>query len=107
MPSSACKNKTANPAEGWQVWNEPESPTYFKNTSTSDYAKLLKASRAAILQVDHSADIMLVLFLMIRRQPRSTLFPYTTLFRSDRDHEGSDRLLPIPGRPASLLLSRA
>src|SRR3954468_25112218 len=27
-------------------------------------------------------------FLMIRRPPRSTLFPYTTLFRSDR---GSDR----------------
>src|ERR1041385_9311535 len=28
-------------------------------------------------------------FLMIRRPPRSTLFPYTTLFRSD---EGSDHL---------------
>src|SRR3712207_8206680 len=25
-------------------------------------------------------------FLMIRRPPRSTLFPYTTLFRSDRQH---------------------
>src|SRR2546428_2225981 len=24
---------------------------------------------------------------MIRRPPRSTLFPYTTLFRSDRDHD--------------------
>src|SRR5690349_23948367 len=24
-------------------------------------------------------------FLMIRRPPRSTLFPYTTLFRSERD----------------------
>src|SRR5215471_20902506 len=29
-------------------------------------------------------------FLMIRRPPRSTLFPYTTLFRS-----------PRPGRPAA------
>src|SRR5689334_23703514 len=29
---------------------------------------------------------------MIRRPPRSTLFPYTTLFRSDRDH------LPPDGR---------
>src|SRR3712207_8942716 len=28
-------------------------------------------------------------FLMIRRPPRSTLFPYTTLFRS-----------PLPGRPS-------
>src|SRR3712207_8247204 len=27
---------------------------------------------------------MLVFFLMIRRPPRSTLFPYTTLFRSYR-----------------------
>src|SRR2546422_2831266 len=26
----------------------------------------------------------LIFFLMIRRPPRSTLFPYTTLFRSDR-----------------------
>src|SRR2546429_6472925 len=26
---------------------------------------------------------MFVFFLMIRRPPRSTLFPYTTLFRSD------------------------
>src|SRR5256885_6524368 len=25
-------------------------------------------------------------FLMIRRPPRSTLFPYTTLFRSSADH---------------------
>src|SRR3712207_8359438 len=25
---------------------------------------------------------------MIRRPPRSTRFPYTTLFRSDRDHTG-------------------
>src|SRR5260221_14690052 len=25
-------------------------------------------------------------FLMIRRPPRSTLFPYTTLFRSDQQH---------------------
>src|SRR3712207_9370648 len=28
-------------------------------------------------------------FLMIRRPPRSTLFPYTTLFRSDGDRGGS------------------
>src|SRR2546426_7730069 len=43
-------------------------------------------------------------FLMIRRPPRSTLFPYTTLFRSDRRlrvdpakdgaHRRSQRALP-------------
>src|SRR5229473_6595593 len=27
-------------------------------------------------------------FLMIRRPPRSTLFPYTTLFRSSSDRQG-------------------
>src|SRR2546422_5559112 len=30
----------------------------------------------------------LFFFLMIRRPPRSTLFPYTTLFRSDREPGG-------------------
>src|SRR3712207_7929552 len=35
-------------------------------------------------------------FLMIRRPPRSTLFPYTTLFRSDRDIRGGD--VPVDGR---------
>src|ERR1035438_10758852 len=29
----------------------------------------------------------LFFFLMIRRPPRSTLFPYTTLFRSERSRE--------------------
>src|SRR2546422_10895418 len=33
---------------------------------------------------------------MIRRPPRSTLFPYTTLFRSPRD--GGDALLELDGR---------
>src|SRR3712207_5863597 len=27
---------------------------------------------------------------MIRRPPRSTLFPYTTLFRSEDNHDGTD-----------------
>src|SRR2546426_9080015 len=38
---------------------------------------------------------------MIRRPPRSTLFPYTTLFRSPRaEHADADRLLPC--RAASM-----
>src|SRR2546429_4531936 len=32
----------------------------------------------------HFTERMLFFFLMIRRPPRSTLFPYTTLFRSAR-----------------------
>src|SRR5260370_33113862 len=32
--------------------------------------------------LEHSPFILFFFFLMIRRPPRSTLFPYTTLFRS-------------------------
>src|SRR3712207_9007978 len=35
---------------------------------------------------------------MIRRPPRSTLFPYTTLFRSGRD-VAHGRRAAVPGRP--------
>src|SRR5256885_13903875 len=39
-------------------------------------------------------------FLMIRRPPRSTLFPYTTLFRSTRFSHA--RRLPSPARCARM-----
>src|SRR3712207_7063059 len=42
---------------------------------------------------------MFFFFLMIRRPPRSTLFPYTTLFRSVRDIG--------PGAPRPYVWSRA
>src|SRR5207248_11739117 len=32
-----------------------------------------------------SSILFFIFFLMLRRPPRSTLFPYTTLFRSPRD----------------------
>src|SRR2546430_17561010 len=54
-------------------------------------------------------------FLMIRRPPRSTLFPYTTLFRSNKNetilyvaNTGSDTVVQIPvsggvpGKPSVL-----
>src|SRR5256885_16701608 len=43
-------------------------------------------------------------FLMIRRPPRSTLFPYTTLFRSDEradDREQRPRVHPAIEKPAA------
>src|SRR6266704_5977276 len=43
-------------------------------------------------------------FLMIRRPPRSTLFPYTTLFRSAAEgtwQPGSQRGRTAHGRPAA------
>src|SRR2546427_10910162 len=36
---------------------------------------------------------------MIRRPPRSTLFPYTTLFRSDPVHAAMDFWIPLQERP--------
>src|SRR5690349_24518235 len=39
-------------------------------------------------------------FLMIRRPPRSTLFPYTTLFRSLQGHDRESRLAEVRVRHA-------
>src|SRR3712207_8546134 len=43
----------------------------------------------------HTQQLYLFFFLMIRRPPRSTLFPYTTLFRS------ADELRGVPGAGAA------
>src|SRR3712207_8480942 len=45
--------------------------------------------------------LFMIFFLMIRRPPRSTLFPYTTLFRSSYYEEVGDLL---PGVVPDLLL---
>src|SRR2546427_8630782 len=48
-------------------------------------------------------SLLFFFFLMIRRPPRSTLFPYTTLFRSGRRAQptkvaaGGGRSLPLEG----------
>src|SRR3712207_7542113 len=57
---------------------------------------------------------MLCFFLMIRRPPRSTLFPYTTLFRSTEGDRAATRSTcgvqggaaagPQPPEPPALLL---
>src|SRR5207253_4058884 len=47
--------------------------------------------------VDVDFGFLVVFFLLIRRPPRSTLFPYTTLFRSDLVGEiGRDHANGIP-----------
>src|SRR2546427_3225998 len=45
---------------------------------------------------------MLFFFLMIRRPPRSTLFPYTTLFRSDEGEPSVSPQAQLPGVAASV-----
>src|SRR5438128_480771 len=52
----------------------------------------------------YSSVIFLFFFLMIRRPPISTLFPYTTLFRSISRHNSnffSDKLVLTSVTPAS------
>src|ERR1039458_8742477 len=45
--------------------------------------------------------LFIFFFLMIRRPPRSTLFPYTTLFRSWRCSGEAPGTWPIPAQPSS------
>src|SRR3712207_7521294 len=55
--------------------------------------------------------MVIFFFLMIRRPPRSTLFPYTTLFRSDDATSRSDasvhRLSYSTRHPDSIRLQRS
>src|SRR4030043_752628 len=51
--------------------------------------------------------VVFVFFLMIRRPPRSTLFPYTTLFRSDEmNREYSSSATPSPCMVESSTIDR-
>src|SRR6201994_5040312 len=66
-----------------------------------------------VLNYPHSCCFFFFFFLMIRRPPRSTLFPYTTLFRSrghpPRRHPLADedqRRLPRSEEHTSELQSR-
>src|SRR3712207_9228458 len=48
-----------------------------------------------MLSYSYYADLPFFFFLMIRRPPRSTLFPYTTLFRS-AEPRGPQLRRPLP-----------
>src|SRR5438552_18542878 len=55
-----------------------------------------------LLVLSLSSLLLFFFFLMIRRPPRSTLFPYTTLFRScsglaGLDPDGRDRTVALRG----------
>src|SRR5438132_3270539 len=64
--------------------------------------KVLRQSLAARWNINIS--VLSIFFLMIRRPPRSTLFPYTTLFRSLRpDAARLDRLGMRPRGGQSIL----
>src|SRR5246127_5939859 len=65
------------------------------------YARLRAADQSSYNRA-HS-----VFFLMIRRPPRSTLFPYTTLFRSEDalENDAADRSYTEPFHPRAILRS--
>src|SRR5215813_14027049 len=57
--------------------------------------------------VVYCVGVFFFFFLMIRRPPRSTLFPYTTLFRSRPHHLVPRRLLPLHPRARAAARARA
>src|SRR6266496_761128 len=75
----------------------PSSARKKKNLASSAYGAIpFVADAAAVLGVVARVLRSGVFFLMIRRPPRSTLFPYTTLFRSAR--RAARRPGPQPGQ---------
>src|SRR3989339_547178 len=81
MPSSGCQTKTL------PITSEEHTPEL--QSLTNILWRLLArphdslASQPPLLFPSHLVSLFfLFFFLMIRRPPRSTLFPYTTLFRS-------------------------
>src|SRR2546429_9532427 len=58
----------------------------------------------AVFSTQRQTSFLLFFFLMIRRPPRSTLFPYTTLFRSDAQRKllpghKLESVIEVPGGP--------
>src|SRR6267378_1655884 len=92
--SASCSGRTsASPSPGWR--EDRKSTRLNSSHVEKSYAVFcLKKQTASApdcsrpcefrqFQLPHNSQISLhlLLFLMIRRPPRSTLFPYTTLFR--------------------------
>src|SRR2546428_14090606 len=80
-----------------------------RNNQQDEIRTLTKMAQLDIAIITNCGlEYLAFFFLMIRRPPRSTLFPYTTLFRSwlDRSHRNFQRpplqRLPGPESPGSL-----
>src|SRR6516162_10969682 len=71
LPLVAVPAAAQQPAGGQQAAGGPQ----YKSRAEYD------AATAMSKETDPQKKIALVFFLMIRHPPRSTLFPYTTLFR--------------------------
>src|SRR5215203_4887922 len=105
MPCSACTS--GSPPRSEEHTSELQSRQYLvcrlllekkNNNVIIQHAVGTTPNRSSGYCLDDVALLAIVVlffffFLMIRRPPRSTLFPYTTLFRSDAKH----RPLARPG----------
>src|SRR6266849_5257090 len=83
MPSSACKKK-ASTAKNFVI-EQVAAEAFFEifNFLNSDDLRITDIDNIfKSLQANETR--LFFFFLMIRRPPRSTLFPYTTLFRAGR-----------------------
>src|SRR6266581_2092222 len=99
MPSSARKNNDPiKPARGLAKLGEPSLRAL---DQVHDQSQLVAEPRTGLHRGAHRRQrLFFAFFLMIRRPPRSTLFPSTTLFRSHVRAAPADR--PIaPVRPAA------
>src|SRR5690348_10163894 len=93
MPPPACKKKASNGSRTFGIGHAPRLCGSLDQhlPAGSTYAplrlpfvRLVGTASVNLRSVFCRVDIGLLdfLFLLIRRPPRSTLFPYTTLFRS-------------------------
>src|SRR6266567_4257473 len=73
------KNTMISPPQRWHAGQKPKTRQSRCESRTCEGASVRIGRRYALRA---SVDGLCVFFLMIRRPPRSTLFPYTTLFRS-------------------------
>src|SRR5688572_3560469 len=72
----------------------------FPPTATKEIQYL--NAKGALTYTDIAGDPVLYFFLMLRQPPRSTLFPYTTLFRSRRSRSSSTSSARMRSTPCSL-----
>src|SRR5256885_1031593 len=87
----------------WPTWTDRKSTRLNSSHLVISYAVFCLKKKKRKKHIFASSSYFFFFFLMIRRPPRSTLFPYTTLFRSRALHKiGSRRHLPHDRRRARL-----
>src|SRR3954467_3502070 len=86
MPSSAFK-KNATPITSEEHTSQPQSTGNLQRHVTHESQTTRFPFAVRLTYCLSYRDDIFFFFLMIRRPPRSTLFPYTTLFRSEHTSE--------------------